>query len=39
MKAVWMQVKGACEKSKEEPNTKDKHKRKVITEMADRCYS
>ena len=25
MEAVWMQVKGACEKLKEETNTKDEH--------------
>ena len=32
----WMQVKGACEKSKEETNAKDDHIRKILKEMADR---
>ena len=28
LEAVWMQVKGACEKLKEETNSKDEHIRK-----------
>ena len=39
MEAVWMQVKGACEKLKEETNAKDEHIRKMLIEMADRYYS
>ena len=39
MEAVWMQVKGACEKLKEETNAQDKHIRKMLQEMADRYYS
>ena len=37
--AVWMQVKGACEKLKEETNAQDEHIRKMLKEMADRYYS
>ena len=37
--AVWMQVKGACEKLKEETNAQDEHIRKMLQEMADRYYS
>nr|AJW30519.1 putative protein family PM-21 [Prochlorococcus marinus str. P0902-H212] len=39
MEAVWMQVKGACEKLKEETNAKDEHFKKMLQEMADRYYS
>ena len=39
MESVWMQVKGACEKLKEETNAKDEHIRKKLKEMADRYYS
>ena len=39
MESVWMQVKGACEKLKEETNAKDEHIRKMLKEMADRYYS
>ena len=39
MEAVWMQVKGACEKLKEETNAKDEHIRKMLQEMVDRYYS
>ena len=39
MEAVWMQVKGACEKLKEETKAKDEHIRKMLKEMADRYYS
>ncbi len=39
MEAVWMQVKAACEKLKEETNAQDEHIRKMLKEMADRYYS
>ena len=39
MEAVWMQVKGACEKLKEETNAKDEHIKKMLQEMTDRYYS
>ena len=39
MKEVWMQVKGACEKLKEETNAKDEHIRRMLKEMADCYYS
>ena len=39
MEAVWMEVKGACEKLKEETNAQDEHIRKMLQEMADRYYS
>jgi|GEM_PF-3504562 len=39
MEAVWMQVKGACEKLKEETNAQDEHIKKMLQEMADRYYS
>tara|TARA_Y100001968_G_C19364069_1_gene721464 strand:- start:443 stop:628 length:186 start_codon:yes stop_codon:yes gene_type:complete len=39
MEAVWMQIKRACEKLKEETNAKDEHIRKMLKEMADRYYS
>ena len=39
MEAVWMQVKGACEKLKEETHATDKHVKKMLLEMADRYYS
>ncbi|KGG10912.1 putative protein family PM-21 [Prochlorococcus marinus str. LG] len=39
MEAVWMQVKCACEKLKEETNAQDEHIRKMLKEMADRHYS
>ncbi len=39
MEAVWMQVKGACEKLKQEINAKDEHIRKMLKEMSDRYYS
>ncbi len=38
MDAVWMQVKGACEKLKEETNAQNEHIRKMLKEMADRYY-
>ena len=39
MEAVWMQVKGACEKLKEETNATNKHVKKMLLEVADRYYS
>ena len=39
MESVWMQVKGACEKLKEETNAQDEHVRKMLQEMSDRYYS
>ena len=39
MEEVWMQVKGACEKLKEETNAQNEHIRKMLKEMADRYYS
>jgi predicted transcriptional regulator len=39
METVWMQVKGACEKLKEETNAQDEQIRKMLQEMADRYYS
>ena len=39
MEAVWMQIKGACEKLKEETNAKKVHIRKMFKEMGDRYYS
>ena len=39
MEAVWMQVKGACEKLKEETNATDQHVNKMLLEMAERYYS
>ena len=39
MEAVWMQVKCACEKLKEETNAQDEHIRKMLKEMAARYYS
>ena len=38
MEAVWMQVKGACEKLKEETNAQNEHIRKMLKEMADLYY-
>ncbi len=39
MDAVWMQIKGACEKLKEETNARNEHIRKMLEEMADRYTS
>ena len=39
MEVVWMQIKGACEKLKEETNASDEHIRKMLKEMAKRYYS
>tara|TARA_Y100001968_G_scaffold193054_1_gene177011 strand:- start:137 stop:301 length:165 start_codon:yes stop_codon:yes gene_type:complete len=38
MEVVWMQVKCACEKFKEETNAQNEHIRKMLKEMADRYY-
>ena len=38
MEAVWMQVKGACEKLKEETNAQNEHIRMMLQEMSDRYY-
>ena len=38
MEAVWMQVKGSCEKLKEETNAQNEHIRKMLNEMSDRYY-
>ncbi len=34
MQIVWSQVKGACEKLKEETNASDEHVAKMLREMA-----
>ncbi len=34
METVWMQIKGACEKLKEETNAKNEHIRMMLKEMA-----
>ena len=39
MEAVLIQVKGACEKLKEETNAQDEHITKVPYEIGDRYYS
>ena len=39
MEAVWMQVKAACEKLKEETNAQDEHIRKMLKEMAEHYYT
>ncbi len=39
MESVWMQVKAACEKLKEETPAKNKHVYKMLREMADCYYS
>ena len=38
MEAVWMQVKGACERLKEETNAQNKHFRKMLKEMSNQYY-
>tara|TARA_B100001029_G_C15057729_1_gene455758 strand:- start:2554 stop:2718 length:165 start_codon:yes stop_codon:yes gene_type:complete len=38
MEAAWMQVKGACEKLKEETNAQNVHIRKMLQEISDRYY-
>ena len=38
MEVVWMQIKGACEKLKEETNASDEHIRKMLKEIADRYH-
>ena len=39
MEAVWMQVKCACEKLKEETNETEVHIAEMLQEMADLYYS
>ena len=39
METVWMQVKAACERLKEETNAKDEHVAKMLLEIARRYYS
>jgi len=39
MEVVWMQVKGACEKPKEETNATEGHVAKMLQEIADLYYS
>ncbi|MBW3041075.1 hypothetical protein [Prochlorococcus marinus] len=39
MEVVWMQIKGACEKLKEETNAQNQHIQKMLKEMVDRYYS
>ncbi len=39
MEIVWLQVKAACEKLKQETNAQNQHIRKMLLEMADRYYS
>ena len=39
METVWLQVKAACEKLKEETNAKDEHIAKMLQEMVDHYYS
>jgi len=38
MESVWMQLKGSCERMKEETNAKDEHIRKMLQEIADYFY-
>ena len=39
METVWMQVKAACEKLKEETSAQDEHIRKMLQEMVGCYYS
>ena len=39
VQVVGLQIKGACEKLKEETNATDKHINKMLIEMATRYYS
>ncbi len=39
MEVVWMQVKGACDKLKEQTSAKDEHIRQMLLEMSNRYYS
>tara|TARA_B100000131_G_C18084217_1_gene599449 strand:- start:870 stop:1034 length:165 start_codon:yes stop_codon:yes gene_type:complete len=39
MEAVWMQIKCACEKLKEETNAEDEHIRNMLQGVADSYYS
>ncbi len=38
IEAVWIQVKGACEKLKEETKAKDEHVAKMLLDMAQNYY-
>ncbi len=38
MEGVWMQIKCACEKLKEETTAQNEHIRKMLKEMSDRYY-
>tara|TARA_B100000945_G_C20230766_1_gene525182 strand:+ start:507 stop:671 length:165 start_codon:yes stop_codon:yes gene_type:complete len=38
MEGVWMQIKGACEKLKEETNAQNEHIRKMLQEMSNRYF-
>ena len=38
MAAAWMQIKGACEKIKEDTNAQNKHIRKMLQKISDRYY-
>ncbi len=39
VEAVWIQVKAACDKLKQETNAQDEHIRKMLQEVSDRYYS
>ncbi len=39
MEAVWLQIKAACAKLKEETNAQDSHIRRMLIEMSERYYS
>ena len=38
MESVWMQMKGVCEKLKEETNAQNQLIRKMLQEMGDRYF-
>ena len=38
VEGIWIQVKGACEKLKEETNAQNENIRKMLQEMSDRYY-
>ena len=39
IEAIWMHVKDACQKLREQTNAQDEHIRKMLREMADLYYS
>ncbi len=39
IEVVWIQIKGACEKLKEETSAQDLQIQKMLYEIADRYYS